>query len=112
MESQLLALRRKSDGRSNLLAPSEVAESDTPQDSRALMTSLHTPFAGRRPESSLDVACLASLLATAAIASCFEVRVPSQSLSHAGHAGHPEVVLGSVGAAPGALLPRLGDHRL
>ena len=80
-----------------MLAPSEVAESDTPQDSRALMTSLHTPFAGCRPESSLDVACLASLLATAAIASCFEVRVPSQSLSHvatgAGHAGHPEVVL-------------------
>ena len=40
---------------------------------------------------------LASLLATAAIASCFEVRGPSKSLSHvatgAGHAGHPEVVL-------------------
>ena len=84
-------------GRSNLLAPSAVAESDTPQDSRALMASLHTPFAGCRPESSLEVACLASLLATAAIASCFEVRKPSRSLSHvatgAKHAGHPEVVL-------------------
>ena len=75
--SSSLALRRKSDGRSNLLAPSEVAESDTPQDSRVLMTSLHTLFAGCRPESSLDVACLASLLATAAIVSCFEMRVPS-----------------------------------
>ena len=96
-EPALLALRRRSDGRSNLLAPSAVAESDTPQDSRALMASLHTPFAGCRPESSLEVACLASLLATAAIASCFEVREPSRSLSHvatgAGHAGHPEVVL-------------------
>ena len=92
MESQLLACSQ-SDGRSNLLAPSAVAESDTPQDSRAL----HTPFAGCRPESSLEVACLASLLATAAIASCFEVREPSRSLSYvatgAGHAGHPEVVL-------------------
>ena len=95
--SSSLALRHQSDGRSNLLAPSAVAESDTPQDSRALMASLHTPFAGCRPESSLEVACLASLLATAAIASCFEVREPSRSLSHvatgAGHAGHPEVVL-------------------
>ena len=92
--SSSLALRRQSDGRSNLLAPSAVAESDTPQDSRALMASLHTPFAG---ESSLEVACLASLLATAATASCFEVREPSRSLSYvatgAGHAGHPEVVL-------------------
>ena len=31
--SSSLALRRKSDGRSNLLAPSAVAELDTPQDS-------------------------------------------------------------------------------
>ena len=95
--SSSLALRRQSDGRSSLLAVSAVAESDTPQDSRALMASLHTPFAGCRPESSLEVACLASLLATAAIASCFEVREPSRSLSHvatgAKHAGHPEVVL-------------------
>ena len=95
--SSSLALKHQSDGRSNLLAPSAVAESDTPQDSRALMASLHTPFAGCRPESSLEVACLASLLATAAIASCFEVREPSRSLSYvatgAGHAGHPEVVL-------------------
>ena len=37
--SSSLALRRKSDGRSNLLAPSAVAESDTLQDSRALMAS-------------------------------------------------------------------------
>ena len=72
--SSSLALRHQRDGRSNLLAPSAVAESDTPQDSRALMASLRTPFAGCRPESSLEVACLASLLATAAIASCFEAR--------------------------------------
>ena len=95
--SSSLALRHQSDGRSNLLAPSAVAESDAPRDSRALMASLRTPFAGCRPESSLEVACLASLLATAAIASCFEVREPSRSLSYvatgAGHAGHPEVVL-------------------
>ena len=81
-----------------------------PEDSWALMASLHTPFAGCRPESSLEVACLASLLATAAIASCFKVR-ESRSLSYVA-TGAGRRPPGSCLATSGSLLPRLGDHRL
>ena len=54
-------------------------------------------FAGNTPVSSHEVACLGGLLATAAIASCFEVCQNTQLLEHvrteAGHAGHADIIL-------------------